>query len=82
MKQRTWWLLVKYSYPNRRDGTVKSLSDSDVLTIKEVAEQYRLSTKSIYRLVQQKRIPHFRVGGSIRFFRKALEEYDKGEFYL
>ena len=43
---------------------------SDILTIKEVAEYLKLNEKTTYRLVSEGKIPGFKVGGAWRF-RKA-----------
>jgi len=42
----------------------------DILTIKEVAEYLKVTERTLYRLVQERKIPAFKVGGSWRF-RKA-----------
>ncbi len=39
----------------------------DILTIKEVAEYLKITERTLYRLVQEGKIPAFKVGGSWRF---------------
>ena len=42
------------------------------LTVPEVAKLCRMSTMTIYRQVKQGRIPHFKIGDSVRFDPKTL----------
>jgi excisionase family DNA binding protein len=42
------------------------------LTVPEVAKLCSTSTMTIYRQVKQGRIPHFRIGDSVRFDPKTL----------
>ena len=53
--------------------------DSDILTIREVAEYLKLNEKTAYRLVADGKIPGFKVGGSWRFRRDEIEKMTKGE---
>jgi excisionase family DNA binding protein len=50
------------------------LSDSSLvfLTAQEAADLLRVQRRSLYRLVQQQRIPYRRVGRAIRFERNEL----------
>lgn len=45
----------------------KNASESEVLTIKEVAEYLKVTERTIYRLAAAKKIPAFKVGGAWRF---------------
>ena len=45
------------------------------LTLREVAELLKLSEKTLYRLVQQGKLPSFKVGGSWRFRRTDIEKW-------
>ncbi len=47
--------------------------DSDILTIREVAEYLKLNEKTAYRLAADGKIPGFTVGGSWRFRRVEFE---------
>lgn len=51
--------------------------DSDIFTIKEVAEYLKLTQKTAYRLVAEGKIPGFKVGGSWRFRRDEIEKMTK-----
>ena len=53
--------------------------DSDIFTIKEVAEYLKLTQKTAYRLAAEGKIPGFKVGGSWRFRRDEIEKMTKGE---
>ncbi len=48
---------------------------SRFLTLKELADLLRLSPSSIYRLVDGRTIPFYRIAGSLRFCRTEIEEY-------
>ena len=49
--------------------------DEIALTVAEVAERLKVSTKKIYQMVETGEIPHCRVGGQIRFSPSALESF-------
>jgi len=44
-------------------------------TVKEVALWLRVSTAKIYELVEQRKIPCFRIDGTIRFRESELKEW-------
>ena len=47
----------------------------DILTIKEVAEYLKVTERTLYRLVQEGKIPAFKVGGSWRFQLADIEAW-------
>lgn len=49
--------------------------ESDILTIKEVAEYLKVKEKTAYKLVAEGKIPGFKVGGSWRFRKQEIEEW-------
>ena len=49
--------------------------DADILTIKEVAVYLKLTEKTAYRLAAKGELPGFKVGGSWRFKRSAIENW-------
>lgn len=46
-------------------------------TVKEVAEYLGVSVDSIYKMVREKQIPHFRVRRTILFSKKAIDDWIK-----
>ena len=46
-------------------------------TVKEVAEYLGVSVDSIYKMVRERQIPHFRVRRTILFSKKAIDEWIK-----
>ena len=46
----------------------------DVLTLREAAEFLRTSERTLWSLVQDDKVPSFRVGNGIRFYRRELEQ--------
>lgn len=49
--------------------------NTDIITIKEVAEYLKLTEKTAYRLAAEGKIPGFKVGGSWRFKRSEIEKW-------
>ncbi|PCR97679.1 DNA-binding protein [Pseudomonas fluorescens] len=47
----------------------------EIITLKEVAEYLKLAEKTAYRLAAEGKIPGFKVGGSWRFRRDAIENW-------
>ena len=51
----------------------------DVLTLKEVAEYLKVNERTIYRMVADRKIPGFKVGGSWRFKLTEIEAWVKAK---
>ena len=49
--------------------------DSEFLTAEEGAEYLRLPLSTVYKLVQDKRLPGFKVGKHWRFRKETFEEW-------
>lgn len=49
--------------------------DTDIMTIKEVAEYLKLTEKTAYRLVAEGKIPGFKVGGAWRFRKSEIDRW-------
>lgn len=49
----------------------------EIITVQELACEFRVSRKTIYNLVYRRRIPFIKVGGALRFRRSELEEWLK-----
>jgi excisionase family DNA binding protein len=47
----------------------------DIMTLREVAEYLKLAEKTAYRLAADGKIPGFKVGGSWRFRKAAIEDW-------
>ena len=50
-------------------------ADSDVMAVLEVGEYLNCHYSTVYRLVQKRAIPAFRLGGSVRFRQAELKEW-------
>ncbi|MFJ3046477.1 helix-turn-helix domain-containing protein [Herbaspirillum chlorophenolicum] len=50
-------------------------SESEILTVKEVAEYLKVTERTIYRLATTKGIPCFKVGGTWRFRLNDLDAW-------
>ena len=49
--------------------------ETDILTIKEVAEYLRITEKTAYRLASERKLPGFKVGGSWRFRKSEIDAW-------
>ena len=49
--------------------------DSDFLTAEDVAEHLRLPLSTVYKLVQDKRLPGFKVGKHWRFRKETIQKW-------
>ena len=49
--------------------------NSDIMTMKEVADYLKLNEKTAYRLTSEGKLPAFKVGGSWRFKKSEIEEW-------
>lgn len=50
------------------------MSDN-LLTIQQVKEKLQRSDSWLYKKIRAKIIPHFRIGGTIRFSEKEIDEW-------
>ena len=57
----------------------EGLMDSEFLTAEEVAEYLRLPLSTVYKLVQDKRLPGFKVGKHWRFRKDSIEKWIKDQ---
>jgi excisionase family DNA binding protein len=53
----------------RRNGS------NEILTTRMVAEYLHCHLSTVYRLVKQGKIPHFKLGGDLRFEKAAIDEW-------
>ena len=51
------------------------MADKQLLNIKEVAEIFNISVATIYRLIDGRKIPFYKIGGSIRFSIDDINKY-------
>ena len=51
---------------------------ADLLTVAEVADELRVSTMTVYRLIQRNELPALRIGRSYRIDREDLDDYLSG----
>ena len=49
--------------------------EGEILTLEEVAVYLKAGKRTVYRLVQEGKIPAFKLGGSWRFRRAELEQW-------
>ena len=55
----------------------RSVSVTEILTIKEVSDYLKVTERTIYRLAAAKKIPAFKVGGSWRFSLVDIDRWIK-----
>jgi len=51
--------------------------ETDIMTIKELAEYLKLKEKNAYKLVAEGEIPGFKIGGSWRFKKSEIDKWIK-----
>ena len=51
----------------------------EILTIREVADYLKVTQRTLYRLVQEGKLPAFKVGNSWRFRREDLNQWISGQ---
>lgn len=49
--------------------------NTEIMTIKEMAEYLKLTEKTAYRLAAEGKIPGFKVGGSWRFRKSEIDKW-------
>mgnify|MGYP002866753088 CR=1 FL=1 len=59
--------------------TWEALMDSEFLTAEEVAEYLRLPLSTVYKFVQDKRLPGFKVGKHWRFRKETIIQWTKDQ---
>ena len=50
-------------------------SDTDIFTIKELANYLKINERTLYKLTTEGDLPAFKVGGSWRFQRKSIQAW-------
>ncbi len=56
---------------------LNSGSESEILTLKQVAKYLKVTDRTIYRLATDKKIPAFKVGGMWRFSHADIDNWIK-----
>lgn len=52
-----------------------NISDNEIMTVSEVAEYFKISEVTTYKLVQEGKIPAFKIGRHWRVKRSDLSEF-------
>lgn len=47
----------------------------EVLTVQEVADYLKVTTKTVYEIIKQGSLPSFRIGRAVRCRRSAVEDF-------
>ena len=50
-------------------------NNKSFFTIEDLANIFSVSKPTIYKLVERRVLPFYKIGGSIRFFKSDIEEY-------
>jgi excisionase family DNA binding protein len=62
-----------------KQNSWEALMDSEFLTAEEVAEYLRLPLSTVYKFVQDKRLPGFKVGKHWRFRKETIIQWTKDQ---
>ncbi len=52
----------------------------EIMTLEEVATYLKVTTRTIYRMLEEKQIPAFKLRGTWRFRKDEIEAVTRGEF--
>jgi len=52
----------------------------ELMTLEEVAAYLKVTTRTIYRMLEEKQIPAFKIRGTWRFRKDEIEAVTRGEF--
>ena len=63
------------------NSSTGEISESQFLTVAEVAAMMRVSKMTVYRLVHSGELPAVRVGRSFRVLERDVDEYLRKSFY-
>ena len=58
----------------------KSSEATEILTLEEVAAYLKVTTRTIYRMLDENQIPAFKIRGTWRFRKDEIEAMTRGEF--
>lgn len=67
--------LGKQGLTSARAVNLMNTTDSEILTLEQVAAFLKASKKTVYRLAQNGEVPAFKLGGSWRFRRAELDNW-------
>lgn len=51
------------------------MADQKYITVRELCELLRLSRSTVYTLISEKKIPHFKLGGKILFDKEKIQNW-------
>jgi len=54
---------------------ISDSSADNLITPRELSRLFKVSIASIYRLVDKRSLPFYKVGGNLRFSKTDIEEY-------
>lgn len=54
-------------------------SESDIMTVKDLAAYLKIAEKSAYRFASEKKIPGFQIGNAWRFSKKEIDSWIEKE---
>jgi excisionase family DNA binding protein len=57
----------------------KSSKATEILTLEEVATYLKVTTRTIYRMLDENQIPAFKIRGTWRFRKDEIEAMTRGE---
>ncbi len=61
--------------PEDRDSKDKRPQRTQIMTLKEVAKYLGVHSMTVYRLLKEKKLPGFKVGGQWRTKKEVLDNY-------
>lgn len=74
-----WESAIFHNYLKKDDFGKVVRMVADIMTIDEIADYLRINRKTAYRLVADRKLPGFKVGGTWRFRRVDIEDWIERE---
>jgi excisionase family DNA binding protein len=59
--------------------TDEERTDSPIMTVKELCSYLRIHQATLYRMIKDGKIPHFRMGADYRFNRETIDAWMKNQ---
>ncbi len=56
---------------------IRAEKNEEILTVNTLADYLQCHPSTVYRLIRERKIPHFRLGGDFRFTKAAVDEWMK-----
>lgn len=74
-KQSKWRAIFLLKIQSENVDTVRSMSSIRLLTIREISQILKMSTQTIYKMIESGQIPAIKIGAQWRFDEEKILEW-------